>query len=112
MLKNCLWKAKMRTKITVPDLLFSSGDESPAFSELCLRPLFSETEFVLVVISFSKWVVFTVFHCVYFAACSGNAAIFSVSPISSSFLSSPAPPASLSNATVFCGTKDFCIFFP
>lgn len=56
-------------------------------------------------------VEFIVFPSACFAACSDNAAIFSISPISSSFLSSPASPASLSNAAVFCGTKDFLLIF-
>lgn len=103
----------MKTKITILDLLYSGW----GWVTCILRAVFKI--FVLNNNSGSdgacylSLVEFIVFPSACFAACSDNAAIFSVGPISSSFLSSPASPASLSNAAVFCGTKDFLLtFFP
>lgn len=103
-----LFGIRLKRRLKPQDLTSCNwaGDESPAFPELCLRPVFSGTEVVVVVVSLSEEGVFIISHCVYFAACSGHAAIFPVSPVSSSFLPSPASPASLSDAAVLCGTED------
>lgn len=103
----------MKTKITILDLLYSGW-----WWVTCIF----RAVFVIFVLNnkggddgacYLSLVEFIVFPFACFAACSDNAAIFSVGPISSSFLSSPASPASLSNTAVFCGTKDFLfLFFP
>lgn len=101
----------MKTKITILDLLYSGW-----WWVTCIF----RAVFVIFVLNnkggddgacYLSLVEFIVFPFACFAACSDNAAIFSVGPISSSFLSSPASPASLSNTAVFCGTKDFLFLF-